>query len=149
VKNRLTPLRRAQLAKIHIAKKELGLDDETYRSMLWTIARVRSASDLDSHACARVLEHLKSRGFTGIRARKEVEGRPHNLDASPQLKKIEALLTDAQRPWAYANGVAKRMFSIDRVAFCGPEQLGKIIAALSIDQRRRKSITTAKESSDE
>jgi len=51
VKNRLTPLRRAQLAKIHIAKKELGLDDETYRSMLWTIARVRSASDLDSHGC--------------------------------------------------------------------------------------------------
>jgi phage gp16-like protein len=105
--------------------------------MLWTVARVRSAKDLDSHGCARVLEHMKSRGF--VDRRSPSEGRPHNIEASPQLKKIEALLTVSRRPWAYVDSMARRMFSVDRIAFCNAEQLGKVIAALSIDQRRSTS----------
>lgn len=37
--------RRADLAQIHIAIKDLGLDDDTYRAILWTVARVKSAAD--------------------------------------------------------------------------------------------------------
>ena len=58
-------LRKAELAKIHIAKEQLGLDDDTYRDMLFTIGRVRSAADLDWTGRQKVLEHLRSRGFKG------------------------------------------------------------------------------------
>lgn len=52
-----------ELAKIHIAKAQIPLDDETYRDMLWTVARVRSAKDLDAGGREAVLRHLKRTGW--------------------------------------------------------------------------------------
>ncbi|MBN8479499.1 MAG: regulatory protein GemA [Burkholderiales bacterium] len=52
-----------ELAKIHIAKAQLGLDDDTYRAMLWTVARVRSAKDLDAGGREAVLLHLRGCGW--------------------------------------------------------------------------------------
>lgn len=131
-------LRRRELARIHIAKHELGLDDEAYRAMLWACARVRSARDLDAAGRARVLDHLKACGFKGKRGRPH-PGRPHNLkseERGPQLGKIEALLADAGRPWAYVDGMARRMFGVASITWCDPEQLQKLIAALMYDARR-------------
>lgn len=124
--------RNAELAKIHIAKAQLCLDKETYRDMLWAIARVRSAKDLDEAGRRRVLEHLRSRGFRDLG-----RGRPHNADHTPAMRKIGALLRAAGRPWSYADAVAQRMFHVDRVAFCNRDQQLRLVAALSIDQRRR------------
>lgn len=137
-------LRRRELARIHIAKHELGLDDESYRAMLWACARVRSARDLDAAGRARVLDHLKACGFKGKRGRPH-PGSPHNLkseERGPQLSKVEALLADAGRPWAYVDGMAQRMFGVARVTWCNQEQLQKTIAALVYDQRRRNSKST-------
>lgn len=53
------------------------------------------------------------------------------------MRKIEALLADARRPWAYADAIALHSFGVERVAFCSDEQLRKIVAMLSYDQRRR------------
>lgn len=39
-------LRAVNLAKIHIAKAQLGMDDDTYRALLARVAGVRSAKDL-------------------------------------------------------------------------------------------------------
>lgn len=58
-----TQLRNAELAQIHIARAQLGLDDETYRAILWAVARVRSAKDLDWTGRKRVLEHFKAKGW--------------------------------------------------------------------------------------
>lgn len=125
--------RRKQLGAIHIGAEQLGLDRDAYEAMLWTVARVHSARDLDEAGRERVLSHMRSRGFRGQRH----PGRPHNTDRSPQIRKIEALLASAQRPWAYADAMAKRMFKIERVAFCQPDQLRKLIAALTYDAQRR------------
>ena len=38
--------RNKDLAKIHIAKKQLGLDDDSYRAMLQMVAGVNSAAHL-------------------------------------------------------------------------------------------------------
>lgn len=130
--------RHRELAKIHIAAKQLGMDDDSYRSMLWAVARVRSARDLDEAGRRRVLEHLRAAGFEGKRGSARPH-RPHNLgaeDRGPQLTKIEAMLAAAGRPWEYADGMARRMFHVDRVTFCNPDQLGKIIAALVYDAKR-------------
>ncbi len=133
--------RRAELAKIHVAKKALGLDDDTYRDMLWTVARVRSAKDLDAAGRAKVLDHLKGRGFKPIVKRGNRPGRPHNInseDRGPLLSKIEALLADAGRSWAYVNkGIVQKRFHVDRIEFCTPEQLRKIVGMLMYDARRR------------
>jgi phage gp16-like protein len=55
--------RNNHLAMIHIAAQSLGLDDDTYRDMLWTVARVRSAKDLDNAGREAVLKHLTACGW--------------------------------------------------------------------------------------
>lgn len=82
-------IRSRELAQIHIAKKDLGLDDETYRAMLWTVARVESAADLDFHARKRVLQHMKARGWKNKPASKAKTSRP--LASDPQSRLIRHL----------------------------------------------------------
>lgn len=128
------------LAQIHIAKKQLGMDDGTYRDMLWGVARVRSAKDLDHGARQKVLDHLKACGFKSSQPKTPTPGRPRNMshpERGPMLRKVEALLLSSNRPWAYAHEMAKRMFKVDDVAFCHEGQLHDLVAALEVDKRRR------------
>ena len=39
-------IKKAQLAKVHIAKQQLGMDDDSYRALLARVAGVKSAKDL-------------------------------------------------------------------------------------------------------
>jgi phage gp16-like protein len=132
--------RNNRLAVIHIAKAQLGMDDETYRAMLWGVARVRSAKELDHAGRERVIAHLVASGFKAKPPKEPHAGRPRNMDhpsRGPLLGKIEALLLDAGRDWAYGHGMAKRMHGVADLAFCHEGQLYTIVQALEIDKRRR------------
>jgi len=107
--------RNRELAQIHIAKQQLGLDDETYRDMLWTIGRVRSAGDLDHAGRRRVLEHLTSRGWKSDKPKNEWAFiKTAAQDKQPLLRKICAVCIDMKVGKAYAEGVAKRQHGIER-----------------------------------
>ena len=127
-----TTTRNRELAKIHLGKKQLKLDDESYRDLLWVIARVRSAADLDEHGRKVVIAHLKKCGARFTRKRRI---RPAG-DKADLLAKIQAFLAEAKRPDSYADGMAKRICNVEKVEWCTPEQLGKIIAALAYDAKR-------------
>lgn len=71
-----TQLRNAELAQIHIAKTQLGLDDETYRAVLWTVARVQSSKDLDWTGRKKLLEHFKARGWKPAAPKKAKATKP-------------------------------------------------------------------------
>lgn len=138
--------RGSALAQIHIAKKEMGWSDEEYRDLLFTVCRVRSAKDLDHAGREKFLSHAKRCGWkpkpaTGKPAQGSPnEGAPHNLHSEqrgPQLQKVGALLASAQRPWAYADGMAYRMFGKARLALCDQDELQRLIAALNYDANRR------------
>ncbi|WP_051327188.1 gp16 family protein [Desulfatibacillum aliphaticivorans] len=133
--------RKKQLAKIHIAKDQLGMDETTYREMLHNVAKVKSSKDLDANGFRAVLEHLANCGFKATRKkRNSYPGRPKNMDSkssrSAQLKKIEAYLAEAGRPWAYADSMAKRICKVDRIAWVDTKDLYKIITALRKDAQR-------------
>ncbi len=133
--------RNRELAQIHIAKTQLTMTDEDYRAMLWAKGRVRSAKDLDYAGRKAVIDHLVALGFKITPGKAKATGRPHNINSQargPQLKKIEALLADAGRPWAYVNGMAARMFKVERIELCHEGQLQSLIAALTYDQQRRQ-----------
>lgn len=59
--------RNIELGKIHMAATFLGLiqlgDDSAYRDMLWSVARVRSAKDLDNAGREKVLQYLRNSGW--------------------------------------------------------------------------------------
>jgi len=130
--------RKAELAKIHIAKKELGKSEEEYRDMLWILCGVRSAADLNSAQRRDVLEHLKAEGFKAQKAK--YPGRPKNMtpenSRTAQLEKIEALLTIGGKSWAYAHGIAKRICKVEKVEWVKANELYKIITALRKQAQR-------------
>lgn len=57
--------RNTDLAKIHLAKKQLNMDDAVYREIIRAVGRAQTGSskDLDHAGRKRVLEHFKSCGF--------------------------------------------------------------------------------------
>ena len=86
---------RKDIQLIHIAKQQLGLDDETYRAMLWAVARVKSSTELDFAGRKKVLDHLKGCGFE-VKTRKPVPSlsrRPatRKMADDPQSKMMRAL----------------------------------------------------------
>ena len=57
--------RKGLLAKIHIAKKDLGLSDPEYHATLASLFGVESSSRLTVPQLSQLLNHFVSRGWTG------------------------------------------------------------------------------------
>ncbi|MCC7082189.1 MAG: regulatory protein GemA [Burkholderiales bacterium] len=138
--------RRRDIARIHILAKTLGLSEDERRDVMFAIAQKRSCSDLDFTGLARVRAHLEQRAVATGKMEPRRPGRPrsmHDRDRGPMLRKIEALLLDADRPWNYAHAMAKRMFHVDRVDFLTSYQLHGLVIALVQDQKRRQRAAAA------
>lgn len=137
--------RKRVLGAIHIAAKQLGLDEETYRSL---IARVSAAHGAEQTSCATCtpaqlnaianeLRRISGKPAQAAQNARTWAGKPKG-DLSPQLAKIEALLADAGREWAYVHSLTKKLCKgVARVEWCNQDQLAKVIAALQIDADRR------------
>lgn len=124
--------RKRELAQIHLGAKQVGMDDDSYRAMLWSVARVRSAKDLDAGGRRAVIDHLKAVGFRPRR-----QGRTSVGENKEQLAaKVRAQLQASDKPEGYADGMAKKMFGVQRWEWCSPDQLRRIIAALNYQARR-------------
>lgn len=126
-------LAKKEIALIHIAQQQLGMEDDAYRAMLWSVARVKSSIELDFAGRKNVLDHLKACGFQVQRAQQP--GQVHRaLAADKQAieRKIGAQLKALDAGWPYAYAVAKRQFpEVARFEFLTVEQLGKVASALA------------------
>lgn len=135
--------RRSELAKIHIAAKQLfGDDEEAYRDMLESVAGVRSAARLDEAGRRKVIEHVKACGAEFAPARKS--GLKRNPPAPPpetelQIRKVRAMLAEDGLPDAYAEAILKRQCSHPHrvpLQWANSEQLRGVIAALAKRKER-------------
>ena len=126
-----------QIAKIKIGQKALRLDDDTYRALLVRVTGVASCALMTFGQRQAVLAEMKRLGFRSTTG-KAHPGRPSNIGQVSMLKKVEALLSDAGRPWEYARSTADRMFGVQRLEWLRPAQLHRLVAALQIDANRRK-----------
>ena len=127
-------IRRRELAQIHVAKTQLGLDDDTYRAMLWTVARVKSAADLDWAGRKKVIDHLKARGFK-VRPAKKSGARRLASDAQSRMARglwIELHQVGAVGdPSEKALGAyVKRMTRVDSLEWLSGTQLQTVIESL-------------------
>lgn len=146
----MTAIRTRELAAIHLGKKQLGMDEATYRDMLWTVARVRSAADLDEAGRRQVLEHLRARGFTKrerpapARGGNTPQRRPtrthYTSFKEPLLHRLHEQMNEAGVNERYVNGMVKRICKVDAIEFCDAEGLRKLVAAMEyhLQRMRRK-----------
>lgn len=135
---KVTDTRSKSLAMIHIAKKQLCLTDEAYQDILFNIAGVRSSKYLDEKGIKDVLQYLRKCGFRPVHKSAKASGMhlPSTPDKETYLSKIGSLLTVLERPWSYADAIARHAFGIDRVRWLKPEQLRKIMIMLLKNQRK-------------
>lgn len=136
-------VRKRQLAQIHIAKSDLGLDDDTYRAMLMDVSGVDSAAKLTAKGRRDVLERFISKGWKNKRQR----GKPVNVseEKAPLISKIGALLADMKLPWAYAISILKqKKIEVKRLEWCTTKQLhGIVVALLKRQEKLQKQVTCA------
>lgn len=134
------------ISKIHVAKAQLKMDDDTYRAFLQRVAGVDSSKKLSDKQAGRLIEEFKRLGFVEKTNAKK-KGKPHNFDKMPaMITKIEALLADQGLPWSYVDSIAKQMFKIERCAWLkNGTQLEAIIAALYNNKELDYLINQAKQ----
>lgn len=123
------PGRRAMLAKVHIAKKDLGMPDFGYRALLRREAGVESAADADADGLRAVLARFRRLGWAPSSPAREPHGAP------AQRRRIAALTRALDKPEAWAEGIARRMFERP-LRLCSPEQLRGVIAAIESHRLR-------------
>lgn len=132
-----TDMRKKMIAKIHIAKKQLGLEDDVYRDLLENITGLRSCSKMNYGQFEMVLNALKRKGFqdnfNGV-------GRMplHLTKHRPMMNKIAILLKQTGKTWSYADGMAKKMFQKDQLHLLNTNEIHSLLKALQIYANRHK-----------
>ncbi|HAT1513818.1 TPA: regulatory protein GemA [Morganella morganii] len=135
----LTPNAKKQVGIIKAAQQYLKMDDETYRRVLVRLTGKDSATKLTPDELGTVRDYFHAQGYPRRSPKKY--GRKPNVPVSKKsvLNKIEALLADAGRPWEYAESMAERMFNRQKIDWLDHGELTKLMQALTIDQKRRRT----------
>lgn len=128
------PHRRAMIAKVHLASKQLGLDEDTYRSVLFQVTGQMSAADCSEAELTELVEHFKARGFKARPAKK-----PGQRTAADHLpaRKARALWISLYHLGAIDNSseqaleaFARRQLKVDALQWADQAQCYKLIEAL-------------------
>lgn len=87
-----TPEEKKLRQLIHVAKRELGMDDGTYRTMLRAAGGAESTSEMRAPQLRRVLDQAKKAGFQ-VRAKAKTSGlhQDRRQDTSDEARKVRAL----------------------------------------------------------
>lgn len=126
--------RRSALAKIHVAKKQLGLDDDTYRAIVGRVAKRDSAGDLSTAQLGRLIDELKRLGFKAPAPKRA--GRRRLADGE-QHRKIRALWLSLWNLGVVRSSAedalaafVKRQTKRDALQWCTPRELNVVTEAL-------------------
>lgn len=131
--NAKTQDRQRLIKLIHVAKRDIALDDDSYRAILQRIGKKTSAADLTVPELEKVLEHMKRSGFK-VRS-KAKPSRPLALDA--ESRKVRALwlfmhqLGVVQNPSEAALAAyVKRITGVDALQWSSGDQAASLIETL-------------------
>jgi len=124
--------RRATLIKlIHVAKRELQLDDDTYRTLLRTASGgLASTAEMNVSQLEAVLEQAKRSGFV-VRSGTD---KPRRLDRSPEARKVRAL-------WLFLHhlGVVRDPSEAALAKYC--KRIAKVDTLQWASQRQMSTLT--------
>ena len=120
--------RRAMLAKIHVAAKELALAEESYRAVLRRVGGAESAAAIDDGGLARVLDEFKRLGWKEARRAFKPSPKPHVRMVWRLWRELSppAVRNQAQG----LRGFCKRVTGIEEPEWLSPAQANAVIEAL-------------------
>jgi phage gp16-like protein len=128
--------RRVMIAKVHVAKKELGLLDDDYRAMLIRVTGKPSSAQCSPAELRALLDEMKAKGFKA----KPATGRRGGAAAAadhPVARKARALWVSLHHLGAIANpseqaleAFARRQLKVAKLQWADQAQGYKLIEAL-------------------
>ena len=139
---------KSQLARIHIAKKDLGLDEVVYRQILVNETGKQSAAEFTYWQAKKVLEYFEAAGWKpklqdrGLRT-EERERQRSGFAAPRQKRMIQGLWADlSYAPKEKQAGALRefmhKKFGVSDLQFLSAKGAPKVIAALQAMQRQIK-----------
>lgn len=137
-----TDLRSAQIRAIHVAKRQLRLDDDTYRAIVRRVSAryghpVTSSADMHPRERAALLDELRNHGF-----RRVAEPAKSIAQGAPQTKFIRAmwaLLHEREQfrePEKVLRGFCKRVTGKDAVNWLDAHDANRLIEAIKARLQR-------------
>ena len=127
-----TDNRQRLIRLIHVAKRDLALDDDSYRAILQRIGKQASSSKLTILQLSQVLEYMKQAGF---KVRSKAGGRPLAKDC--QSKMIRGIWLELAGMEVVRNAseealatFVKRMAKVDTLQWLSTEQASLVIEHL-------------------
>lgn len=124
------------LAQIHIARQQLGLEEDDYRSILERVTGKRSSAELSDTQRRAVIAELKRRGFKS-------RGANRRKSSKPYVRKVFALWGELKRTGVWREpGIAslrafvKKMAGVDDPEFMDHDEARKVIEAMKKMQER-------------
>ena len=128
--------RKGLLAKVHIAKKELGLDDATYQSILFRGFGEISAAKLVNPELEHLVKHFESCGWVPRRRKNKKSYILALRERADQMAR-ELPLTGRR-----LRGLCQFICSVDDPAWCRDiEKLIRLLAALGKIKREERDKT--------
>jgi hypothetical protein len=128
---------KGQLALIHVGKKRLGLDEESYRSILKTHGGAESAKDLTDFGVEKVLSFFKQLGFS---YRKPKNRQDFTILRTRKQKAMIFHLMEDLTWWAVRlNKFILKMTGKDSVDLLTKEEASRIIEGLK--SMRNRAVT--------
>ncbi len=131
------PRRRAMLAQVHIAPKQLGLDDDSYRAILMRETGRMSAAECTDAELETVIAAFKRQGFTKSTDKPGAARKGPARADHPMARKARALWLSLGYLCAIDNpaekaleGFAKRQLGCDRLQWANQSQSDRLIEAL-------------------
>jgi phage gp16-like protein len=130
--------RNADLAAIHVAIKQLGLDDGTYRAMLSNLTHGRIISSADATADERrtIIEHLRKLGFKKIPPR-PADNAQDRLARGLWLECFKMGAIRDRKEKAFLK-FAKKVTGVERLEWMNAEDANKLIEAIKSIKRRKE-----------
>lgn len=151
-------LTKGQIKILHVAKRKLGLDEDTYRGALYAYGGARSSTKLNYDGFKNVMRHFERCGFKSKGRKPPIKkhGKERPGMATPgQIRKIYALWMSLggsyykkDREWQALRGFLKKRFGADHENFLRFDTAGKVIEALKAIGARRQTAVDAERRAD-
>lgn len=122
--------RNKKIAALHVAKRDMQLDDATYRSMLQLATGKTSSANMNDNELDAALAHFRKKGFNGRpRRRKQSVSSTHAFIRSLWISLYHIGAIKDKRDTAL-DAFVKRQVGIDHAEWVKPDEAAAVIEAL-------------------
>lgn len=128
-----------KIGLLHVAKKQIGLDDDSYRDVLRLWGGVESSSQLDTVGFEKVMIRMEQLGFRSTR-QKQNFGNRAGMATPAQIGYIRELWKKYQGPKATEaalNAWLLHFHKVSALRFVSSDRAAKIIPALKAMSSRQ------------